>query len=380
MEREIDMINKVFFKVIIPLWVLIVVINFVLPKKDFSDMENRNLARLPHFSYVTLINGTFMQKVDDFINDHFIGRDNWVGIKGQMEYLLGKHENNGIFISSKGLVENMKKPNNDYTNKNIEGIKAFVSDAKIPTYLMIVPSAADIQKYKLPLFATAYDQKSYITDVYTKLKGTLKTINVYDTLYKHQKEYIYYTTDHHWTTDGAFLAYKSAREVMLKGVGATGEYTKDIVSCNFYGTLYSKAGFRNVAPDSITEFKNKKGAKVTSFTTFDGKTTKVYPSIYFEEFLQKKDKYSYFLGVIQPISIIKTDCTSGKKLLIFKDSYAHAFVPFLINDYSEITLVDLRFINTSYKDFLNPSDYNSALFLYSFNVFSHMNEVSKLTW
>ncbi|MEG0753380.1 MAG: hypothetical protein RR461_06075, partial [Angelakisella sp.] len=145
----------------------------------------------------------------------------------------------------------------------------------------------------------------------------------------------------------------------------------------FNGTLFSKSGARGITPDSIKAYDI---GSVTGFTAYDGQKNNSYPSMYFDEFLTKKDKYSYFLGENQPLVSISTAAGTGKKLLMFKDSYAHSFAPFLTADYDEITLVDMRYINSTKAlgELVDLKSYDDILFLYSTDVFSQLLHVSKL--
>lgn len=368
--------NKTFAKVIICLWVLLVILNVVLPKTDFSESENRYLATFPTFSQKSLVNGTFMQKVDEYINDHFIGRDTWITAKSKMEYLLGKRENNGVFICHDQLIEDLAEPTEKIVTANIAGLKHYADLFGKPTYILVAPSAASIQADRLPSFATGWDQKQFLTDLSEELKGQVTAVNVYDTLCAHKDEYIYYRTDHHWTTDGAFLAYQQLCAAMGITPSAYADFQVETISTDFNGTLYSKSGVRNVTPDTIKSYKI---GGVNRYTITSGSEVTEYDTIYFPEFLEKKDKYPYFLNGNQPIVTIDTQSTSGKKLLMFKDSYAHCLTPMLLQAYSEITLVDLRYVNTNIQNLINIQEYDETLFLYSMDVFTHQSNTSKLS-
>jgi hypothetical protein len=112
-------------------------------------------------------------------------------------------------------------------------------------------------------------------------------------------------------------------------------------------------------------YNYENGAKVTSVEVNDGMEVKEYDSIYFREYLKEKDKYLVYLGPNQPLIKIKTDVKNERKLLVIKDSYANTFIPFLTQHYSEITVLDLRYIRTSYNDIVNMDDYNQVLIIYS---------------
>ena len=370
-------LNKMFVGVVISIWCVMVLLNFFLPKVEFSDSENRFLTRLPSFSTDSLVKGTYMQKVDDYINDHFIGRDTWIAMKSQMEYILGKRENNGVFIGENRLIEDLPPPDAEMVSKNIDGLKRFAEIFRKPAYLLIAPSAESVQSDKLPRFAHSWDQKSFIADVNTQLEGLIKPINIYDTLYLHKDEYIYYKTDHHWTTDGAFLAYQETAAAMGLNLKTFSDFVVNDVSTDFYGTLYSKSGYKNVTADTIRSYEIGKALKMT---VLNGSESVDYDTVYFPDFLKVRDKYAYFLNGNQALLTIRTESKSGKKLLVFKDSYAHSMIPMLFDDYSEITVVDLRFLNVNINEMIDINKFDESLFIFSIDMFSHQLNTGKLSW
>ncbi|WP_312642129.1 DHHW family protein [Hydrogenoanaerobacterium sp.] len=367
--------DKIFFRILAPLWGAVVLINLILPNKNFSESENRYLASFPSFSTKALLNGKYMQGMDEFFNDHFVARDSWIAMQSSLEYSLGKRENNGVFVCKNALMADIDAPKDDAVQANIRGIKAFVQRYQKPSYLMLVPSAAAIQTDKLPLFAQTWDQAGFVSRVASELGNAVKPVELFGTLTEHKDNDIYYRTDHHWTSAGTFLAYQQACKVMGLVPKAAEDFQIDTVSDSFYGTLYSKSGVRNITPDTIQAYHS---GKVTGFSVYDGKKTTDYASMYFDEYLSQKDKYSYFLGSNQPLVTIHTASKSGKRLLIFKDSYAHSLAPFFVNDYSEIALVDMRYISGSLTDITDPADYDDVLFVYSVDVFAQQNHLVKL--
>ncbi len=361
--------NKSFFWAVVVIWGGLILWNLFTPHEAFSEAENRYLKVFPKFTVSTLLNGEFMEDVDTYLNDHFAGRPIWVSGQSMIEYVTGKREISKIFVGKTALQGHMDAADNKLTLKNIEGINAFQEKYKLPTYAMLIPSSTDIQSYKLPKFAGGWDEKSYIDGVYQQLNEKVTTVNIYDVLKENSDEYIYYNTDHHWTSSGAYLAYHELAAKMGLPVHSRVDFNITEISRNFFGTYHSKTGFPFATADIIEVYQH---GEVRGFSVFDGKETTEKGSIYFNEFLPRKDKYSYFLGQVQPYVTIKTASTSGKKLIIFKDSYAHCLVPMLLDDFSEIRLVDLRFINPMTMDkLLEIENYNEVLFLYSTDVFSH---------
>ncbi|MEG0691767.1 MAG: DHHW family protein [Oscillospiraceae bacterium] len=367
--------DKMFFKIIFPLWLLLIVVNLAIPKHNFSESENRYLSSFPRFSVETLMNGEFMEGIDTYFNDHFVGRDQWITAQSFMEYSIGKRESNGVFLCKDALMSNLADPDKEIVLGNIKGIQAFTQKYDLPSYFMLVPSASAVQYEKLPRFAQTWDQKQFIDEVYAKLDEQVVPVPIYETLREHKAEYIYYRTDHHWTTQGAFLAYQKLASVMNLPSNEKSDFELSTISNDFMGTLSSKSGIYGIPSDDMKAYQTQ---TITGFTVYDGKETIRHTSAYFDEFLAKKDKYAYYLGSNQPLVTIHTANASGKCLLIFKDSYAHSFAPFLANDYSEITLVDLRYINVDIDTVVDVKSFDEALFLYSTDVFSQQGLLKKL--
>lgn len=370
---------KIFSMIFLALFLLgLPIATFVAPKATFSEMENRTLAAWPRLTIKTITSRSFMNGLETWFSDHFIGRDLWVSAKGYIEYGIGKRENNGVYICGDRLIGKTDEPDEEKTAKNVEAIQSFVETNKKPTYLMLVPTAEEIYRDKLPEGVDSWDQRSYIKEVARQLRGVVNEIDIYKVLYENKDEYIYYRTDHHWTSNGAFYAFTEAADRMGILAVQKKNYNIEHVSHNFYGTLYSKVGYRSISPDIISIYTKRGSTLKTEVEVFDGSKTTTYPSMYFNEFLEKKDQYAMFLGQNQPIVTIKTNAGTGNNLLIFKDSYAHAIAPMLADYYDTVTLVDLRYINQAYDNLIDVSEYDQVLILYNVDTFSHSTDAAKL--
>ncbi len=366
-------LNKVFFPVFILIWGVLIVANLFLPEKDFSENENRFLSHVPDFSAEALLNGKLMNKTDEYVNDQFIFRDTWISLQSVMEYSLGKRESNSVYICKGSLMDKIAEPNEETVRQNLDGILNFCEEYQLPAYMMIVPSASEIQRDRLPTFAAPWDQAAAIDKIYEALPK-VNCIALGDTLKSHSSDYIFYRTDHHWTSYGAYLAYLE----LCKTINiAPADYSCKTVSSSFNGTLYSRSGVRFVESDSIDAFESQyfKGCEI-----FDGSSEMYYNSFYFDEYLSKKDKYAYFLGSNQPIITIHGSKGTGKKLLMFKDSFSHCLAPMLLENYDEITLVDLRYVKRSIIDMVDPSNYDDVLFMYGVDTFVSQDDLVKLKY
>lgn len=350
------------------------------PKKEFSDNENRVLATFPEFSFQSITSGEFMTGFESYVADHFFMRDEWIAAKTRTELLAGKKEVNGVFILKDRLIQKMDGYDRTQFVTNLDAIDSFVERTGIPASIMLVPTACEIDKSMLDANAPVENQKILIESAYARLSGNLSTIDVYSPLYSSRDEYIYYKTDHHWTSLGAYLAYSAASKSLEYESIPYNSFDIRHASHDFLGTLYSKVIYDDMGPDTIDYYyyTGEGSVNVTEVVVDNGREQKSYDSMYFEEYLTQKDQYSSFLGSNQPVVTVKTDSPSGKKLLVIKDSYAHSLVPFLSNHYSEITMVDLRYINTSLDEKVPLDEYDQVLFVYNVENFTEDQNLPKL--
>ena len=350
-------------------------------KEGFSETQNRKLADFPELTGKNIYSGKFTSGVEDYVSDHFAGHDGWIAAKTAAELLTGKKERNDIYILENRLVEKIPEPDMEEVQKSIDGIKKFAEDNHISPYVMIVPTQAEIYKNELPANAPNPDQQAFINGVYAQLEGSAVPIDVYSTLSANKDSYIYYRTDHHWTTQGAFLAYIAAARKMDIMPLTEGSYDIDHASDSFKGTFYSKVLYEGIEPDSIDLWlpaDRGEEPEVEIYSTF-GTEPQLHEGMYFREYLEVKDKYSTFFGTNQPMVTVHTG-NEGGKLLVFKDSYAHCFVPFMTEHFSEITMVDLRYIQMSYKDIIDVSEYDKVMFLYNASTFMSDRNLKKLMY
>lgn len=365
-----------FFVVIVGMLLLLI----FWPKKEFSDNENRVLATFPEFSFQSITSGEFMTGFESYVADHFFMRDEWIAAKTRTELLAGKKEVNGVFILKDRLIQKMDGYDRTQFVNNLNAINSFVERTGIPASIMLVPTACEIDKSMLDANAPVENQKILIESAYARLSRNLSTIDVYSPLYSSRDEYIYYKTDHHWTSLGAYLAYSAASKSLEYESIPYNSFDIRHASHDFLGTLYSKVIYDDMGPDTIDYYyyTGEGSVNVTEVVVDNGREQKSYDSMYFEEYLTQKDQYSSFLGSNQPVVTVKTDSPSGKKLLVIKDSYAHSLVPFLSNHYSEITMVDLRYINTSLDEKVPLDEYDQVLFVYNVENFTEDQNLPKL--
>lgn len=338
-----------------------------LEDREFSEQENRYLKMAPKFSFSSLFSGEFTDDFESYMSDQFPLRDQWITMKARFELTSGKTMNNGVYYCGDGvLINKFDKPSKEQLDTNIKSLNALVEKTDCEVYFQLIPTSAEIWSDKLPAHAESADQAELIDHCYSSTSAN--TVDVVSVLAEHADEYIYYRTDHHWTTLGAYYGYTALAGAMgLNSPPPPDSYTRRTMSEDFYGTTYSSSGFSWVEPDTIEVFVDPGAAvKVTNYP----KGSPEDGCVYDESFLEKKDKYAMFFGGNTPLLHVSTGKSDGSRLLILRDSYADCFTPFLFNDFSDIYLMDLRYYKTSLSAFISENNIDVILLCYSTNSFA----------
>lgn len=343
---------------------LFFVLNILLPDVEFSPRENRYLQQLPPFSLRALADGSYTADFESYTTDQFAFRDTWTSIKARCERFCGKQENKGIYYGENGhLLERFTAPETKYLEENVDFVHAMAEQAQVPVSLALIPGAVEIQKELLPNHAPSDSQKAVIDLVYDRFEGLYggQTIDIYSSLVEHKDEYIFYRTDHHWTSLGAYYGFEAIADAWGLPCPPLSEYERETVSESFYGTTYSSSGFSWVAPDSMEIFvPEEAGTKITSFAGAEPEEVPMYD----RSRLSQKDKYSMFFGGNTPRLDIDTG-RDGEHLLILRDSYCDSLTPFLLDSFSRISVLDMRYFKGSVAQFVNESGVDRILVIYS---------------
>lgn len=334
---------------------------FLIKDKDFSELENRNLAFFPKFTVERLLNKEFGDEFETYIADQFPLRNLFISIKSTSEYLLQKKENNGVYIANDNMfIEKLDDVDKDLIDKITSYINEFSSNFN--TYVMIAPTSYTIYKDNLPMYVEENKELDSLNYFVSKLSSNITNIPLVESLNEHKDEYLYYKTDHHWTTLGAYYAYRE----FCNAYGLTplnkSDFLVKTVSNDFKGTLFSKGNFTYAKPDDINLYYPKNDVKyVVDYVFSDRKTDSIYELSY----LDKKDKYGVFLDNNHPLVKITTENNNNKKIAVIKDSYSHSLIPFLVNHFKEVVVIDLRLFKGNVNDYLKENDINDILIMYN---------------
>ncbi len=367
---------------------------WLIPDKDFSARENRSLQTLPRFDKDRLLAGELSSAYNDYFADQFVARDTLVTLKGTLELLTGKGENNGILIGRNGQLAKRL-----FATARADGEAAEDSDIIDLTHLQDAAAginrAAENADIPLVIFLTgrtvdvAESAFLYPTDASDKMLATMRQnvgenvayldlVPAYRTRYK-SGEYVYYRTDHHWTTLGAYYAYCDILRAfgMESDIIPAEKFEKETVSTDFYGTFASASGFHFVPADTVELWHY--GNEDTFLVTADGRIFD--GGLYNRAHLEGNDKYSVFLdGTHDVVTVTKKDGQSRPTLAIFKDSFANSVAPFLAQHF-DLVLYNLSSPRTDYTDvtaYSRASDADAALVLYTLGNVIETDKINRL--
>ena len=346
-----------------------------LPDKDRSETENRTLAQFPEFSWENLKNGSFTAGMEDYFADQFPLRDDWTGLKARCEQLLGKREFNGVYLCGDTLIAKVDEPDRLQMEKNLDDVKRFGEASHGRVLLGLIPSAAEVWKDRLPQGSPSFNQAAFIQSAAEKTG--LPTVDLLGALTEHTGEPIYYRTDHHWTTDGgAYLAYQEyCRSLGLTPMEVSAGDFGQVP--DFYGTTYSKCLRWDQTPDTISYLDIPDQMTVWKTNARGEATEPQFTSgLYEMEKAGTADKYSMFLYGNQ--GYVTIEGRGEGRVLVVKDSYANSFVPYLIENYAEICVIDPRSYRNSIDALMQREQFDQVLLLFSFQTYSTTNISSYL--
>lgn len=374
----------------------------VAPKQTFSENENRALASWPIYSFTALKDGSYMSGVQTYLSDHFPLRDPFMTLKTKYEMLTGREEINDIYLAKDGYyIEAYKTPKQQ--KKIITQFQklqdAITTDAKQNVRVMLVPTAISTYNAKLPGSAPdrgVLRQVDTMNEIYAALPNMQK-VDAWSALQAAAAQEatdrtrasgnadgaqpvagteaagsdttaatgLYYHTDHHWTTHGAYVGYQAYCGAIGLSPIPEADFQKTCVTTDFHGTIFSKLHDSTVPGDAITLYENPANQLTVSYPD----TGEVTDTLYNRDYLAQKDKYSMFLNNLHPlVEITNETADSDRQLVLIKDSYANSMVPFLVNHYQKIYVFDTRHYRFGPSSFINEHpEVTDVLLLYNMN-------------
>ena len=347
----------------------------VTPDRTVSELENTTLTQRPAVTAQILSSAglnRFFNDYTQYTKDQIPGRDAWISLQSFVETaLLQKTQSGGVLLGDNGqmfdrtygLVSSEERT----LPRNIAAVASLAARCPGKVYVMVAPAASSIYPERVPAHAPLLQEESYLSQIQAAVEQAGGVyLPLKDALSAHKDEYIYYRTDHHWTTQGAYYAYSELCSALgLEPFDRAAHTAVDVP--DFYGTFYSRARTWNAQPDTLTYYDLDNPLTIYTVTgpgmPTEGQTTGLYDL----DKLDVYDKYAAFLHGNNGLSRVEGD--GEGRILVIKDSYANSFVPFLTANYAQIDVVDLRNYNYGLDGLIAENGYDQILVLYSFDSF-----------
>ena len=346
-------------------------VNILWPKRSQLELENRKAAQLPAFSVQALLDGSWQSGFARWMQDQFSFRDAAVNAERAVdEVLFRKVEEGGILLGKDRwmftklfTVEDATKKQLD---KNVQAVSDFAAAHPGKVSFLLAPSASVIYPEMLPAGAPMADENAMLDDIFAAVSRNAQVIDLREAFTADKQEYLYFKTDHHWTTHGAYRAYEQF--CRQKGLTPFDTAAHEAVTVpDFQGTHYSATRLWNVENDEIVYYPLPNRMTIFSIVgeaQYEPQTTETL--INTEKFAAR-DKYAAFLDGNNGYSEIEG---SGKgSILVVKDSYANSFVPYLTANYKKIGVVDFRNFKYGLDSTMEKMGYDEVLVLYNFQTF-----------
>lgn len=376
--------------------------SLAMKKETVSVMENRKLSAFPVYSDSTLWNGKYFKSIEAYYADHFPFRDKWIGLSSSIRDKFGfesgdikiydpendTEANEKTDTTRKDSLNNGPLPDDGATGEVKKRVFVFKNRAfemfgggeamgrsyanvinsynrllspGIQVYSLIIPVALEFEiteKYA----KLQKPNRPAIENIYNAEDSNIKKVWAIDELRLHRNEYIYFNTDHHWTSLGAYYAYRAFCETAgLTPVSLDSVASKTKKS--FLGSLYRLTRDPKLKenPDSVRYYIFK-----DSLRFFIGSNNAIgywAKSKMYGEGASGSNSYSVFLQGDLPIVKMETQHKNGRKIAIVKESYGNAFAPFLINNYEKVIVVDQRYYTGDFVKMLKAEGINELLFI-----------------
>ena len=377
--------TKNFFKympaVVFCLFIFMIpVLYAAVADSDFSPLEKRFLSQLPKPTAETVLSGEFGKNFETYLNDQMPFRTFFVGTNSYYDELSGRNGMNGIYSGHDDYLLVTPVEDKPTLDNNILYLSEFIETADIPTYVCAVPTSGYIYEDKLPLNHYEYKDSELINKMDVEFSALENTtfINITEKFRELSKsEQLYYKTDHHWTSLGAYECYGILGESM--GFTPTTKESFSIESYqDFHGTNYSKSALWLKPSENIELWENtKRPDNSIKITISEGGEERVCDTLFFRDNLETDDKYTAYLdGNHALVTIENENSETDRTLLILRDSYAHCLAPFLADNYKRIILVDARYYKMPVSNIVREENVDEMLIIYSLDSFVNSSDIA----
>lgn len=331
-------------------FLVVMAAGFFVPKPAFSEMEKRYLADAPKMSWKTVLNGSWGRQAEEYLIDHIPGRNLFVGIHAYAELLAGRQKVSDIWLAEDKLLEAPVAMDESVIARNMNTIRSFADTLEQTVHVMVVPSAG------WAAGAEDYTDGETLDAIAAAAEGNVSVVSVGD-LYAGRPE-LYYNTDHHWTSRGAFYGYEAFMRAVGKDYRQEQDFTIEAVP-DFRGSTYSRSALWLFPADTLELWHGSENLTVTN-----AETEGTHEGIFYRERLEEADKYTVFLDGNHSLVRVKNPEKTGK-ILVVRDSYSNCLGGFLAQSYGEVVLIDLRYYRQPVSQLVREEGFDDVLVCYN---------------
>ena len=360
--------------------VLFCVLLFALPAagilqkdKTFSETEKRVLSSFPHFSLSDVWSGKAEADLESYVQDQMPWRNLWVGLAAYFDYAAGQNGPCGVYAAADDYI--MRTPTEDNRRNldaNLRYLNDFAQKAGKPSYLLVVPQTGYILSDLLPRGHAEYTDAALLGYIGEKTQNTFTQIDCVSPFAAHaQDTQLYYRTDHHWTSEGAFLAANAFLQAAGRPALTRAQFEPEAVP-GFHGTTYSKLCMWGKPADDLSLWHIRGADAHVRVKDLGKDEITTAQDVFFRAHLDAYDMYPTYLNGNHSLTHIVNRTAPEGALLLIKDSFGNTLATLLSAAYREIWMIDLRYYRTqAVSDLLAAHPVDDVLVNYGLDSLIH---------
>ena len=332
----------------------------LLPAESFSEKEKRYLAKAPALSWASLLSGTFGTDAESYAADHLPGRDFLVGLNAAYDRLSGRQVTKEILRGRSGRLYEAPEPYVEAViRRNMAAVNAFAEAVGQPVDCMLIPSAGYMQQDDMPLLYDPWTDEAILASAASLCAERVRPLDLRQAFSADGPAALYYRTDHHWTSRGAWLAASVYAEAVGRALPKAEDYAVTAIP-GFLGTTYSRSALWSTGAEEL-ELWDSGGRYTVENLDHPG----LHEGLFYPERLDEADKYPVFLdGNHSLVRIRREGGEADGKLLVIRDSFSNSLGCFLADCYGEVVLVDLRYYRQPVSALLEEETFDHILVVY----------------
>lgn len=309
--------------------------------------------------------GSITERAETAVGEVIPGRRTLSNIWNSLRYMTGARTFDGKYIGSDGsILSDIEKPSARVTAESMASISAYAGSHR-NSYLCLIPTSANILQQEADSYVAEeifLNQRELISEYYSALSKDIGTVDVYQSLFNHRNEYIFYHTEKGPTALGGYYIYGELCRKMGISALSIDSFTAAFRGYGFYGSLAEGGISEYAASDFVSLYIGENNKRFAVTHLYNDGTSETASGLFLTDD-EPSDMTDMILGGLSPITVISSD-REGESLLVFCDGSGKSWLPFMANHYSVITVIDLSQAREEMIEGISAADYDVTLFAY----------------